>query len=168
MANTAMTITRALPRVGYLAVLIMILLLTFTLFGKELYAGTGLRSMSRWHFDSTFPAMLTVTSVFSGNWASGFFAARSVSSSFTATVFFFGALVIGFFIATNLFIAVLVDEFIEDEENRREEDATANRYVHGSEEEDEEADATESVSEARPSSRVRGMCFDVDVCEQAA
>ena len=60
--NTLQTMYRAAAPVSSLAVLILIFTLMFALIGKELLAGSGLREISRLHFDEPLPALLTVPS----------------------------------------------------------------------------------------------------------
>ena len=120
--NTLQTMSKAIAPVASLAVLTLIFTMLFALLGKELFGGSGLAEVSRLHFDDGVPAMITAMIVFSGEWAEFLHDASSsaVLSDTTTTIFVVGALLVGHFVVVNLFVAVLVEAFVNSEAARRQ------------------------------------------------
>ena len=85
--------------------------------------------MTRWHYDTAVPALLTPMAIFSGHWAEGLYdavaaAEEGMMSRSSPIAFTFMALLVGHFVLVNLFVAVLVERFVQDESTRRREAAS--------------------------------------------
>ena len=106
----------AVPQICNLFVLMFLLMFIFALLGMQTFGGTGMSADSRWHFDYFYPAMLTVFAVFTGGWVDMFQVAAEVTSVNTAVLFTVPAILVGFFIIMNLFIAILLEAFAQDED----------------------------------------------------
>ena len=92
----------------------------------QLFGGSGLATASRWHFDAPLPALITVTTIFTGEWTAFFYEALDAQvDPNSATAFVVVSLLVGHFIVVNLFVAVLVDSFVQDERERRDQQDAA-------------------------------------------
>ena len=97
------TAMKALKPVTSLAVLVMLSMLFFALLGKQLFGGTGLAEMTRWHFDRPIPAMLTAIAIFAGEWAGVVYEAldADVAPKLMVMSFVCATLLIGHFVVVN-------------------------------------------------------------------
>lgn len=82
----------------------------------QAFGATGLSSESRWHFDYYPDAMLAIFNIFIGGWVDAFEACAEATGVALAVAYFVPALIVGFFVLMNLFIAILLEAFAEEEE----------------------------------------------------
>lgn len=89
--------------------------------GKDVFGGSGLRDITRWHYSGPLPALITVTTIFSGSWASAVYESISADAVHDSgiTLFVISALLVGNFVVVNLFIAELVNAFVSWEQEQR-------------------------------------------------
>jgi len=107
---------KAIPQISNLFVLMLLLMSIFALLGMQAFGGTGVSNDSRWHFDFFYNAMLTVFGIFSGGWVDAFQACSETVGVGLSAAFFLPCLLVGFFIIMNLFIAILLEAFADDDE----------------------------------------------------
>lgn len=128
LTHTLQTMYRAAAPVSSLAVLILLFTLMFALLGKELLGGSGLVDISRAHFDAPLPALLSIMVIFSGeDWVGFLNAAATTADSSSVVLFVIAALLLGHLVIVNLFVAVLVEAFVHDEQDRRRNDLLGRR-----------------------------------------
>lgn len=124
--NVLLSMFEVVKPVASLGLLILLFTLIFGLLGKELLGGRGLNKLSRWHYDDPVPALLTPMAIFSANWAEALYDANAAAESGlvsrqTSGLLVVATLLVGHFVLVNLFVAVLVERFVEDETSRRRE-----------------------------------------------
>jgi len=136
------TFGKAMPQMVNIFVLMFLALLIFSLLGMQLFAGIykpetgyspgpcpgdvcpdGLQSKPRYHWDYFVPAMLTCFIMMAGGWVDVVGPAYAVTGA-TAIVYCVSVVVIGCFLIMNLFIAVLLNAFGQDDDE--EEPPTVN------------------------------------------
>merc|ERR1719181_2171091 len=93
-----------------------LMMFIFSLLGMQTFGATGVSEDSRWHFDYFYSAMLAVFGIFTGAWVDAFQVCADIVGVGYAVAYFVPALIIGFFIILNLFVAILLEAFAEDEE----------------------------------------------------
>ena len=133
-----MAFVKAIPQISNLFVLMFLLMFIFALLGMQAFGGTGVGVDSRWHFDYFYSGMLAVFGIFTGAWVDAFQACADAVGVTLSVAYFVPALIIGFFIVMNLFIAILLEAFVEEEEEEEEGE--------GEEAAEEEAPASPSMS----------------------
>ena len=136
-----MAFVKAIPQISNLFVLMFLLMFIFALLGMQAFGGTGISEDSRWHFDYFYSGMLAVFGIFTGAWVDAFQACADATGVTLAIAYFVPGLIIGFFIVMNLFIAILLEAFVEEEE----------------EEEEPEEEGGEEAAEERPASPSLGV-----------
>ena len=159
------TFGKAAPQMGNIFVLMFLSLLIFSLLGMQLFAGmynpsTGysrepclgdavcsdpaLLPMPRYHFDYFMPAMLTCFIMMTGGWVDIVGPAYVVKGG-TAVMFCVTCVVVGCFVILNLFIAVLLNAFGEDDEEEEDEGSKEVESAETNDKEDEGAGSGEAL-----------------------
>jgi hypothetical protein len=103
----------------YIAMLLFIMCFIFALLGKTLFGGQfGYEPRPRGNFDTFTIAFVTVFQVLTmENWQTVLFdSMRSERGKWVPSIFFISWIFIGNFILLNLFLAILLDSFLEEEE----------------------------------------------------
>ena len=124
------TLFKALPQTGNMLVLFFLITLIFALLGEQLYGGSfrpPLEASSverlefeeehrlpRTNFDYIGPAMLTVFIIMSGSWYDIMIDQQSASPG--CEWFFVVVFVVGTYLLLNIFVAILLEQFAQDEE----------------------------------------------------
>ena len=116
-----MSFVKAVPQISNLFVLMFLMMFIFSLLGMQIFGATGVSVDSRWHFDYFFTAMLTVFGIFTGGWVDAFQVCAAINGVLLTSAFFIPGLIIGFFIIMNLFVAILLEAFADEEEEEEEE-----------------------------------------------
>jgi len=109
-----------LSQVGWLVLLVFIFLFMFSILGLQLYAGQlrKLEEAPRWRFDDLWSSLLIVFMCVTGDsWPNVMWDTTSVTSDATP-LFFIMIVVLGDFMIINLFIAMLLVQFENDEKLR--------------------------------------------------
>lgn len=122
-----MAFVKAVPQIANLFILMFLVMGIFALLGMQTFGGTGLSADSRWHFDYFDNAMLTVFAVFSGAWFDSFMACSELSGEGLAMAWFMPAILVGFFVIINLFVAILLESFAEEDEAESDDGEQAPR-----------------------------------------
>ena len=115
-----MAFVKAIPQISNLFVLMFLLMFIFALLGMQAFGGTGVSDDSRWHFDYFYSGMLAVFGIFTGAWVDAFQACADATDVTISVAYFVPGLIIGFFIVMNLFIAILLEAFVEEDEEEEE------------------------------------------------
>jgi hypothetical protein len=115
-----MAFVKAIPQISNLFVLMFLMMFIFALLGMQAFGATGVGEDSQWHFDYFYSAMLTVFGIFTGAWVDAFQVCADVVGVGVSVAYFVPCLIIGFFIILNLFVAILLEAFAEDEEEEEE------------------------------------------------
>ena len=117
-----MSFIKAIPQISNLFILMFLIMFIFSLLGMQTFGGTGISEDSRWHFDYFYSAMLATFGIFTGGWVDAFQVCSDIIGVGISVAFFMPALVIGFFIIMNLFIAILLEAFADEEEEPEAEE----------------------------------------------
>eukprot|EP00966_Prymnesium_polylepis_P296018 6837160-Prymnesium_polylepis.1 len=120
-----MTLVKSLPQMSNVIILMMLVIVVFALVGKELLGGklgSPDESLTRHHFDSFVPAMITTFVLISGKWYDPLVVALT-NVGWGAAVFYLIVVVIGCYFIMNLFIAVLLQVFALEMNNENETEA---------------------------------------------
>eukprot|EP00327_Prymnesium_parvum_P044618 CAMPEP_0205857742 /NCGR_PEP_ID=MMETSP1083-20121108/3824_1 /ASSEMBLY_ACC=CAM_ASM_000430 /TAXON_ID=97485 /ORGANISM="Prymnesium parvum, Strain Texoma1" /LENGTH=1580 /DNA_ID=CAMNT_0053219251 /DNA_START=327 /DNA_END=5070 /DNA_ORIENTATION=+ len=129
-----MAFTKSIPQVRNLFILMTLVTFIFALLGMQLFGGTfdPIEQNVRTHFDYIGPAMITVFLVMTGGWVDAYETCAEASGVATATAFFVAAVVIGTYIITNLFIAILLEAFSDDDHDDEKEHVQVEKVDHDS------------------------------------
>jgi len=116
------TIINSLAKVSTAAVLLLIVMFIFTLLGMQLFAGLFTEEnfdgdKPRAHFDNFWWGFVTVFQVLTGeNWNEVLYDGMKVAG-FNSVLFFLLLTFIGNYVIFNLFLAILLDQFDQDEDD---------------------------------------------------
>jgi len=120
MQNIVSVISRSASSFAYIAVLLMIFLFIFALLGKQIFAGKFNfdSGTPRSNYDSFNAAFLTVFQTLTmENWNSLLYdAIRANVFKAISCFYYISWIFIGNFILLNLFLAILLDSFLEEDE----------------------------------------------------
>eukprot|EP00466_Bigelowiella_natans_P004329 jgi/Bigna1/69667/fgenesh1_pg.9_\ len=109
-------IINCLVQVMYLILLVMVFLFMFAVLGVQLFAGKLTESTSRWSFDDLWASFLLVFQCVSGDsWPDVMWEITAKTSRITP-LYFVSLIVLGDFMIVNLFIAMLLIQFQDDEQ----------------------------------------------------
>ena len=106
-----------ISQVGYLVILVFVFLFMFSVLGVQLFAGmlSRMEEVPRWNFDDLWSSMLIVFMCVSGDsWPDVMWDTTSETSRGTP-LYFVMLVVLGDFMIMNLFIAILLVQFENDE-----------------------------------------------------
>jgi len=113
------SLLEALPQIGYIGVLLLLYMFVAAVAGMQLF-GKAISKEERHNFSSFPVAMLTVFQMLSGeNWNDVLYSAIDAKGYFSV-VYFVLVVIVGMFIVLNLFVAVLLSTFGEDDEDEDE------------------------------------------------
>ena len=106
----------SLPQIANLVLLTLAVMFLFAIVGMAIYGGTGLSSESREHFDSFPVAMLSVLNLFNGNLIDPLRTSIETVGKPISALYYGAAILIGFLGLMNLFVAILLEAFAEDDD----------------------------------------------------
>lgn len=141
-----LTTGRSLPRIGPFSVVLLIFMYIFSLLGMQLLGGKfGLGdARPRHNYDSLLWAFTTTFQVLSGeNWNEVMYDSVGVIG-WPAALFFVVNVVVGSYIVLNLFLAILIDNFCnaddeeEEEEQQQQQQGQAHAHEHATKQEHQE------------------------------
>lgn len=117
-------ISRSISSFMYLALLLLLFIFIYSLMGMQLFGGQFNDfpdDIPRANFDSFNTAFLTVFQILTmENWQAILFTTMS-QSGWTAPIYLISWIFIGNFVLLNLFLAILLDSFIEEDEEEKKE-----------------------------------------------
>lgn len=117
-------IGRSMSSFIYLALLLLLFIFIYSLMGMQLYGGQFNNydePKPRANFDSFGVAFLTVFQLLTmENWNSILYTTMQ-QSSWTAAIYLISWIFIGNFVLLNLFLAILLDSFVEEDEEEKKE-----------------------------------------------
>ena len=118
-------ISRSISSFIYLALLLLLFIFIYSLMGMQLFSGIydddWEEEKPRANFDSFIAAFLTVFQVLTmENWQTILFTTMS-QAGFIAALYLISWIFIGNFVLLNLFLAILLDSFIEEDEEEKKE-----------------------------------------------
>ncbi|CAI2364628.1 unnamed protein product [Moneuplotes crassus] len=117
-------IGRSMSSFVYLAILLLLFIFIYSLMGMQLYGGqyNNLEGPKpRANFDSFGVAFLTVFQLLTmENWNSILYSTMD-QSGWTAAIYLISWIFIGNFVLLNLFLAILLDSFVEEDEEEKKE-----------------------------------------------
>ena len=105
----------SLPQIANLLLLTVAIMYLFAVVGMALYGASGLSTNSREHFDTFGVAMLSVLNMFNGNLIDSIHASIEVVGRPLTGAYYGAAILIGFLGIMNLFVAVLLEAFGDDD-----------------------------------------------------
>ena len=116
-------ISRSISSFIYLALLLLLFIFIYSLMGMQLFSGIydddWEEEKPRANFDSFIAAFLTVFQVLTmENWQTILFTTMS-QAGFIAALYLISWIFIGNFVLLNLFLAILLDSFIEEDEEEK-------------------------------------------------
>merc|ERR1712185_779196 len=115
-----MAFIKSIPQITNLFILMFLMMFIFALLGMQTFGGTGVGEDSRWHFDEFYSAMLAVFGIFTGAWVDAFQVCADVVGVGLSVAYFVPCLIIRFFIILNLFVAILLEAFADEDEEEEE------------------------------------------------
>ena len=123
MKGLVSVIAYSLPKFIYLALLLALLNLVYALLGYQIFAGTlsSGHSEPRSNFDNFGWAYLTVFQVLTlSNYSEVLYSVMRSSTGPWSALYIFIWIIIGNFVLLNLFIAILLDSFMQENEDEEE------------------------------------------------
>ena len=130
MVKILVAFVKAIPQVGNLTILMGVIMFIMSILGMQLFGGSGLREVSREHFD-TFPAaMITTLNVFVGGYVEVYQNCNRFAGPLVTAMYFTPALLIGFLTLLNLFIGILLQTFSNDDEEQTPTARNASEAQH--------------------------------------
>ena len=127
LRSLMITILNSLAKVSTAAVLLLIIMFIFTLLGMQLFAGKLTEEnfdgeKPRAHFDNFWWGFVTVFQVLTGeNWNEVLFDGIKVTG-FASVAYFLALTFLGNYVIFNLFLAILLDQFDQEEEEEEEKE----------------------------------------------
>ena len=166
------TFINALPQMGNLIILIVLLMFIFSLLGMQLFGGMyspssgyspdpcpggvcpdpNLLEKPPYHFDYCYPAMLTIFVLLTGEWVDVTESAAHVVGP-GVSIFFILVVLLGKYLLVNLLVAVILGEFGEDEEPRSRATSRASSEADSEVARNLERDLDDSSAPNSPSMR---------------
>ena len=117
-------IGRSMSSFVYLAILLLLFIFIYSLMGMQLFGGQFNNfegTKPRANFDSFGVAFLTVFQLLTmENWNSILYSTMD-QSGWTAAIYLISWIFIGNFVLLNLFLAILLDSFVEEDEEEKKE-----------------------------------------------
>jgi len=117
-------IARSYKSFIYITVLMFLFVIIFSLLGMSLFGGTFnfVEGKPRGNYDSFSIAFVTIFQVLTmENWQSVLFdSMRSPMNPYAISIFYIMWIFLGNFILLNLFLAILLDSFLEEDEESNE------------------------------------------------
>ena len=127
MQKIMAVISRSASSFGYIVALMMIFLFIYALLGMQLFGGklNFEDGKPRAHYDNFRVAFLTSFQILTmENWNSLLYdAIKSDTNYLVSCIYFVSWIFIGYFILLNLFLAILMDSFMEDDDVDYSEEA---------------------------------------------
>ena len=129
MQNIISVISRSASSFAYIAVLLIIFLFIYALLGMQIFGGKFNfdEGIPRGNYDTFNAAFLTAFQTLTmENWNSLLYdAIRSNVIKFISCAYYISWIFVGNFILLNLFLAILLDSFLEEGEEENSEEALA-------------------------------------------
>lgn len=114
---------KSLPTISYLGLLCLLCMFIYSLLGMQFFGGKlkdGDGEPARANFDNLYWSFITIFQIITGeNWNEVMYSAIA-STNWFASMYFISLLIIGNYILFNLFLAILLQNFEEDEEEEEE------------------------------------------------
>ena len=156
----------SLPQIANLVLLTLAIMFLFSIVGMAIYGATGLAESSREHFDAFPVAMLSVLNLFNGNIIDPLLTSIETVGKPISVLYFGAAILIGFLGLMNLFIAILLDAFTEDEDEDDAPESSDERHLSAAEEPSSPGDSSpDSQLDAATKTRLRRVPFErLPVC----
>jgi hypothetical protein len=118
-------ISRSISSFVYLALLLLLFIFIYSLMGMQLFGGQFKDfegEKPRANFDTFSTAFLTVFQILTmENWQFILYTTMS-QSGWTAAIYLISWIFIGNFVLLNLFLAILLDSFVEEDEEEKEQE----------------------------------------------
>ena len=111
MYKTVSAFVLAIPQILNAILLLACIVFIFAIVGMNTFGGTGLRDVSREHFDSFAPAVVSVINAFSLGFVEAARHCAAEVGMLPTVAYFSTALVVGYLGIMNLFVAILVETF---------------------------------------------------------
>lgn len=117
MSHIILVISRSISKLAYVAILLFIFVIIYSLLGMEIFAGNlDFPRQSRGRFDNFYWAFLSIFQVLSiENWQSLLYDTMSSSKGPASAFFLVSWVLLGNFILLNLFLAIVLDAFTSEE-----------------------------------------------------